>query len=76
MPEVTTIFRSEDATYYGEPEWTGDMLTQLRLFVRAVEEMRFAQKRYFRERTPSSLMESKRLEKEVDRRLKVWTVSK
>jgi len=68
-------FPSENATFHGEPEWTGDMLVQLRLFVRATAAMRAAQKRYFRERTPSALQESKRLEKEVDQRLKAWTES-
>jgi hypothetical protein len=68
-------FPSEDATYRGEPEWTGDMLVQLRLFVRATADMRAAQKRYFRERTPSALQESKRLEREVDQKLKAWTAS-
>jgi len=65
-------FPSEDATYYGEAEWTGDMLVQLRLFVRTVADMRAAQKRYFRDRTQSALQESKRLEKEVDQQLKTW----
>ena len=35
-------------------------------FVKLVTEMRVAQKKYFKERTGSSLIESKKLEKQVD----------
>jgi hypothetical protein len=39
-------------------------------FVELVAAMRAAQKEYFRTRTPSSLAEAKRLEREVDAALK------
>ena len=39
-------------------------------FVRLVKDMRAAQRRYFRERTPQALEESKRLEREVDAAVK------
>lgn len=39
-------------------------------FVKLVKDMRAAQKRYFRDRTPAALEESKALEREVDAAVK------
>jgi len=59
------------ATYLSEPvfKFQFQVLDEA-LFEQRVVEMRAAQRRYFRERTPAALLESKRLEKEVDQLLK------
>jgi hypothetical protein len=44
-------------------------------FVELVREMREGQKRYFRDRTQTALRESKRLEQEVDERVKFLQVN-
>jgi len=44
-------------------------------FVELVREMREAQKRYFRDRTQTALKESKRLEQEVDERVRFLEVN-
>jgi len=44
-------------------------------FIELVREMREAQKRYFRDRTQTALKESKRLEQEVDERVRFLEVN-
>jgi hypothetical protein len=63
-------------TFHFELEKIGDLIAKSEAeFVVLVGDMRAAQKRYFRDRTQSALQESKRLEREVDQKLKSWMVS-
>ena len=52
-----------------QTDQTGKVV-KLQAFVVLVNKMRVAQRRYFRERTQSALVDSKKLEQEVDEQLK------
>ena len=48
---------------------------KLRTLLQVARDMRSAQRRYFKERTQSTLLESKRLEKELDQLLAAYQTS-
>jgi hypothetical protein len=50
-----------------------DEPVELEELARLVTDMRAAQKRYFKDRSQSALLESKQLERKVDRWLEDWT---